>query len=81
VPFDTRGRVAATDAPVWVVHGDADGVVPVRMGREVHAAARHPGGLLVVRGAGHVDVAGVGGARYWDFLARALSPPAAPPAG
>jgi hypothetical protein len=79
VPFDTRRRVAATDAPVWVVHGDADGVVPVRMGREVHAAARRPGGLLIVRGAGHVDVAVAGGARYWAFLDRALTPPAAPP--
>jgi hypothetical protein len=79
VPFDTRRRVAAADAPVWVVHGDADRVIPVRMGRAVHAAARRPGGLLVVPGADHADVALVGGARYWAFLAAALA--GAPAAG
>jgi fermentation-respiration switch protein FrsA (DUF1100 family) len=72
-PFDTRRRVAATDAPVWVVHGDADRVIPTRMGQEVHAAARRSGGLLIVRGAGHADVPRVGGARYWSFLADALA--------
>lgn len=78
VPFDTRRRVAATDAPVWVVHGGADRVVPVGMGRAVHAAARRPGGLLVVAGADHVDVPLVGGARYWAFLAEALAAAGAP---
>jgi hypothetical protein len=73
VPFDTRRRVAATDAPVWVIHGAADRVIPTRMGREVHAAARRAGGLLVVEGADHVDLPYVGGARYWAFLTEALA--------
>jgi hypothetical protein len=42
------------------------------MGREVFAAARHPGELLVVNGAGHNDVAEVGGEKYWSWLERAL---------
>jgi fermentation-respiration switch protein FrsA (DUF1100 family) len=81
VPFDTRRRVAATDAPVWVVHGAADRVVPAHMGREVHAAARRPAGLLIVAGADHVDLPFVGGARYWALLAEALTPRATPPPG
>jgi pimeloyl-ACP methyl ester carboxylesterase len=72
VHFDTLARVAGTTAPVWVVHGDRDVVVPVRMGREVFAAAACPGELLIVRGAGHNDVAEIGGTAYWSWLTRAV---------
>ena len=58
---------------MWVAHGDRDLVIPVRMGREVFAAARHPGELLIVPGAGHNDVAEVGGEAYWGWLTRALA--------
>jgi len=78
VHFDTVARVAAMKTPVWVAHGDRDVVVPVRMGREVFAAAAHPGELLVVSGAGHNDVAEVGGSAYWSWLARAIRSEAAP---
>jgi fermentation-respiration switch protein FrsA (DUF1100 family) len=72
VHFDTVGRVRALDAPVWVAHGDRDLVIPVRMGREVFAAARRPGELLIVPRAGHNDLAEVGGEEYWGWLERAL---------
>jgi hypothetical protein len=73
VHFDTAARVAELDAPVWVAHGALDAVVPVRMGRQLFAAARRPGELLVVDRAGHNRVAARGGARYWGWLARALA--------
>jgi hypothetical protein len=38
----------------------------------VHAAARMPGELLVVPGAGHNDVDEAGGDAYWRWLERAL---------
>jgi hypothetical protein len=44
----------------------------VRMGREVFGAAEHRGELLIVRGAGHNDVAERGGAEYWSWLRRAI---------
>lgn len=72
VHWDTEARVRALPAPVWVVHGTGDRIVPVRMGRAVHAAARRPGELLLVQGAGHNDVVLAGGERYWRFLERAL---------
>jgi hypothetical protein len=72
VHFDTRARVARLETPVWVVHGDADRIIPTYMGRAVHAAARRTGGLLVVPDAGHNDVPEVGGAAYWRFLRQAL---------
>jgi pimeloyl-ACP methyl ester carboxylesterase len=72
VHFDTLARVAGVTTPVWVAHGDRDRVIPVRMGREVFAAAACPGELLIVRGAGHNDVAEIGGAAYWSWITRAV---------
>ena len=80
VHFDTRARVAAIDAPVWVAHGARDVIIPVRMGRAVHEAARVRGELLIVPRAGHNDVTAVGGETYWGWLARALTAAEAPAA-
>jgi fermentation-respiration switch protein FrsA (DUF1100 family) len=77
VHFDTRAKVAQLAVPTWVVHGERDGVIPARMGRAVHAAARVPGELLLVRGAGHNDVSDVGSDAYWSWLRRALERTAA----
>src|SRR5205823_7572077 len=73
VHYDTRTIVARLECPVWVAHGTRDVVVPLRMGRQVFAAARHPGALLVVEGAGHNDVADVGGEGYWKWLTAAVA--------
>jgi fermentation-respiration switch protein FrsA (DUF1100 family) len=73
IHYDTRARVAALDAPVYVSHGARDINIPVRMGRDVYAAARRPGQLLIVDGAGHNDVVEVAGERYWAWLANALA--------
>ena len=72
VHYDTRSAVAAVDAPVWVVHGTRDGVIAVEMGRAVFAAAKRKGELLIVDDAQHNDLAGPGGAAYWEWLERAL---------
>lgn len=72
VHYDTRGRVASLDVPVFVSHGTRDITISARMGRDVHAAARRPGELLLVDGAGHNDVADVGGERYWTWLVGAV---------
>ncbi|HXY30702.1 MAG TPA: alpha/beta fold hydrolase [Gemmatimonadaceae bacterium] len=79
VPYDTADLVARLDLPVWVTHGERDWVVPLRMGRAVHRAARRPGALLVVPQAGHNDVAEVGGESYWSWLMAAVRPTPAMP--
>ena len=75
VHYDTRRIVASLDAPVFVAHGTSDLIVPHRMGRQVFHAARHPGQLLLVEGAGHNDVPDVGGERYWRWLVDAVRVP------
>jgi hypothetical protein len=72
VHYDTRALVSQLETPVWVSHGTRDVVIPVRMGRQVFQAARRPGELLIVDGAGHNDVADIGGERYWRWLTAAV---------
>ena len=81
VHFDTEALVAELDIPVWVAHGERDLIIPVRMGRQVHARARRSGELFLVDTAGHNDVEDVGGWRYWAWLERALAPREAGSAG
>lgn len=73
VHYDTITIVAGLDCPVWVAHGARDVVIPVRMGRQVYAAAKERGELLIVDGAGHNDVADVGGERYWRWIGNAVA--------
>ena len=80
VHFDTATRVRTLACPVWVTHGDADMVIPVRMGREIFAAAADQGELLIVRGAGHNNLPEVGGAQYWRWLHGAIVSAASRPA-
>jgi fermentation-respiration switch protein FrsA (DUF1100 family) len=72
VHFDTVARVHELDAPVYVAHGDRDLIVPVSMGREVYDAARQRGELLIVKGAGHNDVAEAASGAYWRWLTAAV---------
>ena len=72
VHYDTRTLVARLDAPVSVAHGTRDLNIPSRMGVQVFRAARRPGDLLLLPGAGHNDVAEVGGERYWQWIASAV---------
>lgn len=73
VHYETITIVAGLTSPVWVAHGTRDVVIPVRMGRQVFAAARRRGELLLVDGAGHNDVPELGGDRYWAWMVRAVA--------
>jgi len=70
--FDTVRQVASLDAPVWVAHGVRDRLIPVQMGREVFAAAKKKGELLLVPDASHNDVRLAGGTDYWHWMESAL---------
>ena len=72
IHFDTQMAVAQLDVPVSVAHGKRDRLVPVRMGVEVFEAAKRKGQFLLVDGAGHNDVADVGGDKYWSWITAAL---------
>jgi uncharacterized protein len=70
--WDTEARVQELHVPVAVAHGARDNIIPVGMGRRVHASAAVQGPLLIVEDAGHNDVALQAGEEYWRWLRRAL---------
>jgi len=72
--FDTERIVASLEAPVSVVHGGRDKVVPFKMGEKVYRAAKVKGVWLSVPEASHSDVRYVGGEPYWQWVVHALDP-------
>jgi fermentation-respiration switch protein FrsA (DUF1100 family) len=54
--FDSVGKIAEIEAPLLVLHGEADSIVPVRLGRALLAAAREPKEGVFIPGAGHGDL-------------------------
>jgi len=77
LPVDlfTRSRfpvvewVAERRAPLLVLHGDRDEVIPLSFGREVFEAAAEPKQWVVLAGAGHNDILMVSARDYLDPLA------------
>jgi uncharacterized protein len=72
IHFDTARIVAALDVPVAVAHGKRDRIVPFWMGIAVYNSARIKGPLLVSPAAGHSDLPGVEGERYWNWIRAGL---------
>ncbi|MFM1872017.1 MAG: hypothetical protein RL398_1439, partial [Planctomycetota bacterium] len=56
-PFDNLDKAPEVKVPTLVVHGDADTVVPLELGRRLAAAIAGPTAVVVVRAAGHNDLA------------------------
>jgi hypothetical protein len=72
--YDTRGLIGRVRAPLLVLHGDADEVVPLAQGRQVFEAAAGPKAFVAVPGARHNDIhLAAGYWRAWDeFLTSHL---------
>jgi fermentation-respiration switch protein FrsA (DUF1100 family) len=71
VPFDrfrTVDKLPRICAPLLVMHGTDDEVVPYWQGRRLYDLAHGPKRSLWVDGAGHNDLGWVAGDAYWDAL-------------
>jgi fermentation-respiration switch protein FrsA (DUF1100 family) len=53
--YETIKHLDKLHAPLLVVHGEVDRVIPVEMGRAVYRAAREPKELVTIPRAGHSD--------------------------
>lgn len=58
--FDSLSRIGGVGAPVLMLHGGRDGIVPARFGEELYAAAREPKERWLAPDAGHEDLARFG---------------------
>lgn len=78
-PFRSIDRIGQVDAPVFIVHGALDGLVPPRFGRRLFAAAPEPKDMLVLPAAGHVLGPADGWQAFESFLGDTVELPAADP--
>ncbi|MEJ2671297.1 MAG: alpha/beta hydrolase, partial [Deltaproteobacteria bacterium] len=74
VPYDNLGKIDQVKAPVLIIHGSEDEIIPVDMGRRVFAAANPPKDLYVVPEAHHNDLYEVGGKEYFQRLQAFIFP-------
>ncbi len=69
--YESKSKIAEIDAPLFIIHGERDGVVPVDMGRSLLAAAEQPKDGRFFPSAGHNDLYDYGAAEaVLDFLRR-----------
>ena len=54
--YESVDHISRVKAPVMVLHGELDRVIPVAMGRALHAAANEPKRLILYPGGGHTDL-------------------------
>ena len=70
--FSSLEKIRRVAAPVLIVHGDRDELVPYEMGRRLFEAAPGPKQLLTIPGAGHNDVLHRAGAQIAHRIRRLL---------
>lgn len=82
--YDNHAKIARLAAPLFILHGTGDELIPIAQGEALFAAAREPKRFLAVPGAHHNDVYHVGGAAYLDavqdFLRGCMTTQGAPTA-
>jgi uncharacterized protein len=66
--YDTFSKISRVHAPLIVIHGDADEIVPFPQGLAVFDAANEPKRFWAVSGAHHNDLLDVAGSEYAAHL-------------
>ena len=79
--YPSRDLIGQVGAPVLVVHGDADEVIPFRMGQALFALAKGPKRFVRIHGGGHNDLWSLGLHGHIEQFLAATAPPTLPPGG
>ncbi len=67
----TKTYIARINAPLLIVHGEEDEVIPVAMGRALFEIAKEPKQIAIFKGAGHADHNAFGSYDViWQWLER-----------
>jgi fermentation-respiration switch protein FrsA (DUF1100 family) len=70
--YATIDRIARVNAPLLVIGGDADSIVPIAQTRRVYEAADDPKSLLIISGADHNDDSLLAGREMIDGVRQFL---------
>lgn len=71
--FPAGEFLARAPAPVLVMHGDRDSVIPFALGRELFDRIEGPKEFVVIAGGDHNDAAAPDAAAYWAAIDRFIS--------
>jgi fermentation-respiration switch protein FrsA (DUF1100 family) len=71
--YPSLDRIGGVDAPILIVAGDADGIVPVGQSRRLYQASPEPKDLLIIAGADHNDAELASGAAVIDHVEAFLT--------
>ncbi len=72
--FDSLSAIPALKAPLLIMHGEKDGLVSIKLGRELFAAAPEPKRFVAFPGANHVNLYQHGAAdSVRDFIEDVLA--------
>ncbi len=66
--LETAQKIPLLQAPLLIMHGDQDEVIPYDLGRQVFAAAREPKEFWTIPGAHHNDIIQTAGSQYRQRL-------------
>jgi len=53
--YDSLSRIDKINAPLLIIHGELDNLIPIEMGRKLFAEAKAPKEFAEIAGAGHAD--------------------------
>jgi len=62
--FDSLSRIQNVHAPLLVIHGTKDDIIPIELGRKLFEHANPPKTFEAIEGAGHNNISMVAGKRY-----------------
>ena len=68
--YGSLSKISGMKAPLLVLHGDQDEIVPYEQGRRLFEAAPEPKTFYTISGSGHNDTYVVGGPAYFEVMAR-----------
>jgi len=66
--YNSKSKIGQVRAPLLIMHGDRDEVVPFDLGRALYEAAPEPKTFWQIPGAGHNDIIPTAGPAYRERL-------------
>lgn len=70
--YDTASRIGEINAPVLIIHGTLDELIPVEEGKILFEKAKGPKKLILIENAGHNDVSFIAGTKYGEDIRQWL---------
>ncbi len=71
--YDSISKIERISAPLLVLHGDQDDIVPIEIGRRLYETANSPKTFHTINSAGHNDTYIVGGDPYFATLRQYMA--------